>query len=422
VENHVRGTSCGCSSQTISLILPRATRRRMSFMCSREHGVGVRSLPRTVRLRHLLFCCQRLVNKTMDPATREPRLLANPPSLPTSAPHATRSNGVQSNTTRFIPSLARDTRWRVATQTGGPHRPARRRQIPIRLNPAPQVRAHPRSCPAQLAPPIYATPRRRSPPSHPTRRQQARPARSHLTDRPFGDSRARLVCRPAGRRSRRSVSFPARRRRSSRRDELGAGSRRGVRRCRRGRVRRRAPRLRLRRRRTAGRREVRRPASLAAAPRRRGPRGAPASPLPRDQRFLSFPFFSCPQLSPTISNLPFSSKLGLGLEESCWNTSDRSINRCGCCLASGVGVVGVGVDGEASRRRRQQVRAALRRAALHRDARHGAPLKNDASSGGNSRHDSAIDCWWRLGQPVLLGQFGLPFPLSFVCVFSSCCR
>jgi len=68
--------------------------------------------------------------------------------------------------------------------------------------------------------------------------------------------------------------------------------------------------------------------------------------------------------------------------------SDRSTNRCGCCPASGVGV-----EGEASRRRRQQVRAALRRAALHRDARHGAPLKKtDASSAGTSRHDSAIDC------------------------------
>ena len=36
--------------------------------------------------------------------------------------------------------------------------------------------------------------------------------------------------------------------------------------------------------------------------------------------FLSLLFFPSP-LSPAISNLPFSSKLGLGLEESCWNTS-----------------------------------------------------------------------------------------------------
>jgi hypothetical protein len=43
--------------------------------------------------------------------------------------------------------------------------------------------------------------------------------------------------------------------------------------------------------------------------------------------------------------------------------------RCDCCLVSGSGV-----EGEASRRGRQQVRAAVRRAALHRDARHGAPL------------------------------------------------
>lgn len=74
----------------------------------------------------------------------------------------------------------------------------------------------------------------------------------------------------------------------------------------------------------------------------------------------------------------------------------------------------VGVEGEQSEWRspRGPVRAAVRRPALHRDARHGAPLKRRTASLAAylplvifRRHDSANCCWWLLGHRILLGQF-----------------